>query len=166
MYRIHKGKRWGGIPLRWNSVYILLISSKTLVKRIGIFLIKFWYTDQVFSGNIFTPLCLKSETFWSCANLRSLFYTYYLQISRYGICWTRYLLDTVSVGHGICWTRYLLDTVSVGHVICLTRYLLDTVSVGNLHKGYLLINGATGCRHEKIHVTFPGNSYIGCNFLA
>ena len=136
MYRIHKGKRWAGIPLRWNSVYILLISSKTLGKRIGIFLIKFWYTDQMFSGNIFTTLCLKSETFWSCVNLRSLFYTYYLQISRYvsvghGIRWTRYLLDTVSVGHGICWTRYLLDTVSVGHGICWTRYLLGTVSVGH-----------------------------------
>ena len=46
------------IPLRGNSVCILFISSK----KAWNFLTKFWYSDQMFSRNIFTYLCLKSET--------------------------------------------------------------------------------------------------------
>ena len=49
------------------------------------FLTKFWFSNQMFIWNIFTPICLKFDTF-AHANPRLLFYTY-LQISWHDICW-------------------------------------------------------------------------------
>ena len=47
----------GYIPLCGNSVYVLFIIFKIACK----FLTKFWYSGQMFSSDIFTLLCLKSE---------------------------------------------------------------------------------------------------------
>ena len=71
-------------PLHGNSVYVLFKSSK----KVSNFLSKLWYSHQVSRRNIFSPLCLKSETSEHVQLAIALLYILLANI------WTWYLMET------------------------------------------------------------------------
>ena len=50
------------VHLVYSTLWKFSLDIVCIFKKAWNFLTKFWYSDQIFSRNIFTPLCSKSET--------------------------------------------------------------------------------------------------------